>query len=159
MRAASWQNGIARSDLAGPEAVGRQALARLAVPTRGRDAVDLTAAVSEWLVAIGAADGLVTLFLRHTSASLTIQENTDPDVLADLFGLLDRFAPADRDYRHAMEGSDDMPAHAKAVLTGVSLAVPVIGGLADLGTWQAIYLLEHRTRPHRREVTLHYLGR
>lgn len=139
-------------------APARQALARLTVPTGGRDSVDLTAALAGWLAGIGAGDGLVTLFLRHTSASLTVQENTDPDVLADLADALDRAAPASARWRHDQEGPDDMPAHVKTSLTGVSLAVPVVGGRPDLGTWQAIWLLEHRARPHRRIVTLHYLG-
>ena len=105
-----------------------------------------------------AGDGLLTVFVRHTSASLAIQENADPDVRTDLLDALDRLAPEAADYRHADEGPDDMPAHVKAMLTGVSLSVPVEGGIPILGTWQALYLIEHRRAPHRREVKLHYLG-
>jgi secondary thiamine-phosphate synthase enzyme len=136
----------------------RQAHHRTLVETRGPGFTDITAPVAAWLKAIGAGDGLLTLFNRHTSASLTIQENADPDVLADLMDALERTAPRDRRYRHDIEGSDDMPAHIKAMLTGASLGVPVLAGKAQLGTWQAIYLIEHRDRPHAREVLLHYVG-
>jgi secondary thiamine-phosphate synthase enzyme len=135
-----------------------QAQHRLAIDTAGPGFSDLTAAVAGWLASIGARDGLLTLFIRHTSASLAIQENADPDVLADLAGALERAAPRQGRYRHAMEGPDDMPAHIKAMLTATSLGVPVAGGKAVLGTWQAIYLIEHRDRPHAREVALHYVG-
>ncbi|MEJ1157019.1 secondary thiamine-phosphate synthase enzyme YjbQ [Prosthecomicrobium sp. N25] len=137
---------------------GRLLAARLVVGTAGRGFVPITAAVDGWLAAARAGTGLVTLFLRHTSASLTIQENTDPDVLADLADALDRLAPADARWRHALEGPDDMPAHVKASLTGVSLAVPVVAGRMDLGTWQAVYVVEHRASPHRRTLTIHYAG-
>lgn len=120
--------------------------------------VDITRAVRALLHEEGAGDGLVTVFVRHTSASLTIQENADPDVRADLLDALDGLAPADAPYRHTMEGPDDMPAHIKSVLTGVSLAVPVEAGEPLLGTWQGIYLVEHRARPHRREVAVHFIG-
>lgn len=106
----------------------------------------------------GAGDGLLTLFVRHTSASLTIQENASPEVRDDLVDALDRLAPRDAGWRHDDEGSDDMPAHVKSVLTGVSVAVPVIGGRLALGTWQAIYLVEHRDRPHRRSLVAHFIG-
>ncbi len=106
----------------------------------------------------GAGDGVLLLFLRHTSASLTIQENADPDVQADLVTALQRLAPADGPWVHTVEGPDDMPAHIKAMLTGVSLHVPVRGGALALGTWQGIYLVEHRARPHRREVMLQFIG-
>ena len=105
-----------------------------------------------------AASGLVTLFLRHTSASLTIQENADPDVLRDLVTALRRLAPADGGWRHTTEGPDDMPAHIKTMLTASSLQIPVIHGELMLGTWQAIYLVEHRARPHKREVVLQFVG-
>jgi secondary thiamine-phosphate synthase enzyme len=98
------------------------------------------------------------VFVRHTSASLTIQENADPDVLRDLMDALERAAPRSARYRHDTEGPDDMPAHIKGMLTAASLGVPVLRGQAQLGTWQAIYLIEHRDRPHRREVLLHYVG-
>jgi secondary thiamine-phosphate synthase enzyme len=136
----------------------RSVTARLHVATAGRHMVDITGPVDGWLAAVGAESGLLTLFLRHTSAGLTIQENTDPDVLADLRDALDRLAPERAGYRHDLEGPDDMPAHIKSSLTGVSLAVPVVGGRMDLGTWQAVYVVEHRAAAHRREVTLHYLG-
>lgn len=136
----------------------RQAMARLTVPTRGRGMTDISGALDEWLDEIGAGDGLATLFLRHTSASLTIQENADPDVQADLLDALDRLAPETAPWRHVMEGPDDMPAHVKAALTDVSLSIPVVGGRADRGTWQGIYVVEHRARPHRRTATLHYSG-
>jgi secondary thiamine-phosphate synthase enzyme len=131
---------------------------RIGVETRGPGLTDITAAVAGWLVSIGAGDGLLTVFCRHTSASLTIQENADPDVLLDLTDALERAAPRSGRYRHRMEGPDDMPAHIKSMLTSASLGVPVVGGRARLGTWQAIYLIEHRDRPHRREVLLHFVG-
>jgi len=136
----------------------RQALGRYTVETRGRGATDLTAALRAWLAELGVGDGLLTVFLQHTSASLTVQENTDPDVRRDLLDALDRMAPEAASWRHDLEGPDDMPAHIKSSLTGVSLAVPVVAGRPDLGTWQAVYLLEHRRRPHRRTVSLHYIG-
>lgn len=136
----------------------RQAFGRLEKITRGRGACDLTAEIDAWLAAEAAADGLLTLLSRHTSASLTVQENASPEVLPDLADALDRLAPRDRPWRHDLEGDDDMPAHVKTTLTGVSLSIPVRDGRMDLGTWQAVWLLEHRDRPHRREISLHYLG-
>lgn len=136
----------------------RQALGRVDVATRGRSFADATRAIQHWLDEIRAGDGLVTVFIRHTSASLTVQENTDPDVLADLADALDRLAPEAARWRHDTEGPDDMPAHVKTSLTGVSLQVPVVRGRMDLGTWQAIYVAEHRARPHTRSLSLHYLG-
>src|SRR6185437_13825734 len=103
-------------------------------------------------------EGAVTLFIRHTSASLTIQENADPSVLADLTTTLDRLAPEDAGWSHDTEGPDDMPAHVKTMLTTTSLHIPVLGGELALGTWQAIYLIEHRAHPHRREVVLQFCG-
>ena len=111
-----------------------------------------------WLADIGARDGLLTLFIRHTSASLLIQENADPDVQTDLIDALERLAPRDRAYVHDVEGPDDMPAHIKSALTATSLSIPVQAGRMLLGTWQGIYVVEHRDRPHRREVVLHFLG-
>lgn len=148
----------APSTPAPPALALRQALDRLEVSTRGGGASNITTAVDHWLAEIGAGDGLLTLFLRHTSASLTVQENASPEVLPDLCDALDRMAPRGHAWRHDLEGDDDMPAHVKTSLTGVSLAVPVVGGRMDLGTWQAVWLLEHRDRGHRRGLTLHYLG-
>jgi secondary thiamine-phosphate synthase enzyme len=135
-----------------------QAQHTLSIDTRGPGFTDLTRQVAAWLGAIRAAEGLLTLFVRHTSASLTIQENADPDVLRDLGETLEKLAPRGASYRHDVEGPDDMPAHIKAMLTATSLAVPVAAGKPVLGTWQAIYLIEHRDRPHTREIVLHYLG-
>ncbi|MCW5719392.1 MAG: secondary thiamine-phosphate synthase enzyme YjbQ [Bauldia sp.] len=136
----------------------RQLSGLLTVDTDGRSFIDLTSALFGWLRREKAGDGLLTVFVRHTSASLAIQENADPDVRTDLLEALDRLAPEDAPYRHADEGPDDMPAHVKAVLTGASLSVPVSAGVPVLGMWQALYLVEHRRNPHRREIRLHYLG-
>jgi secondary thiamine-phosphate synthase enzyme len=133
--------------------------AQLTVETRRRGFVDLTAEVERFLDEAGAREGAVTLFIRHTSASLTIQENADPSVLADLTTALDRLAPEDAGWTHDAEGPDDMPAHVKTMLTSSSLQVPVVDGAMALGTWQAIYLIEHRARPHRREVVVQFIGR
>ncbi|MDP2619154.1 MAG: secondary thiamine-phosphate synthase enzyme YjbQ [Hyphomicrobiales bacterium] len=130
----------------------------LSVDTHGQGFVDVTGKVRGWLREIGAKDGLLTLFIRHTSASLTIQENADPDVLADLGDALAAIAPEDRPYRHRVEGPDDMPAHIKAMLTCVSLSIPVAGGAPLLGTWQGIYVIEHRMRENRREIALNFMG-
>jgi secondary thiamine-phosphate synthase enzyme len=130
----------------------------LAVQTSGRGFVDLTAEIAGFVRDAGAIEGLVTLFIRHTSASLTIQENADPLVLADLITALDRLAPEDAGWRHDTEGPDDMPAHVKTMLTTTSLQIPVIEGDLMLGTWQAIYLIEHRQRAHRREIVLQFIG-
>lgn len=135
-----------------------QAHHRLSVETRGRGFVNITRSVADWLAAARAETGLLTLFIRHTSASLVIQENADPDVLADLGDALADLAPEGAGYRHEMEGPDDMPAHIKAMLTATSLQVPVLSGRMALGTWQAIYLAEHRAQPHTREVVLLYQG-
>ncbi len=130
----------------------------LAVQTSGRGFVDLTAEIAGFARDAGAIEGLVTLFIRHTSASLTIQENADPTVLADLTTALDRLAPEDAGWRHDTEGPDDMPAHVKTMLTTTSLQIPVMEGELSLGTWQAIYLIEHRQRAHRREIVLQFIG-
>jgi secondary thiamine-phosphate synthase enzyme len=135
-----------------------QAFETLSVETRGRGFFDQTAAVRGWLARVAARDGLITLFIRHTSASLLIQENADPDVQTDLLNALDRLAPRDAPYVHDVEGPDDMPAHIKTALTGTSLSIPVQAGQMLLGTWQGIYVAEHRDRPHRREVVLHFIG-
>jgi secondary thiamine-phosphate synthase enzyme len=128
------------------------------VETRGVGFTDLTAEVADFVSHASAAAGIVSLFVRHTSASLTIQENADPDVLEDLLTALDRLAPQDAGWKHDAEGPDDMPAHVKTMLTGTALQVPVINGKLALGTWQAIYLIEHRIRPHRREIVAQFAG-
>lgn len=135
-----------------------QAHHSVSIATSGPGFSDVTHEAAAWLAAIEAQDGLLTLFVRHTSASLTIQENADPDVLRDLADALDKLAPRHARYRHTIEGADDMPAHIRSMLTSVSLGVPVVGGRAVLGTWQAIYLVEHRDQPHVREIALHYVG-
>jgi len=134
------------------------ATATLTVDTRGEGLSEITSEVARFLAEIAARDGALLLYLRHTSASLVIQENADPDVRTDLVTALRRLAPEDAGWVHDTEGADDMPAHVKTMLTGVSLHVPVIAGKLALGTWQGIYLAEHRTRPHRREVTLQFIG-
>jgi secondary thiamine-phosphate synthase enzyme len=134
------------------------ASARLTVETRGTGFTEITREVADFLRAAGAGDGVLLAYLRHTSASLVIQENADPEVQTDLVTALDRLAPANAGWVHDAEGPDDMPAHVKAMLSGISLHVPVAGGKLALGTWQGIYLAEHRTRPHRREVLLQFLG-
>ncbi len=130
----------------------------LTVQTSGAGFVDLTAEIAKFIKDAGAREGAVTLFIRHTSASLTIQENADPSVLDDLMTALSRFAPEDAGWSHDTEGPDDMPAHVKTMLTAVSLQIPVLKGELALGTWQAIYLIEHRARPHRREIVLQFIG-
>jgi secondary thiamine-phosphate synthase enzyme len=130
----------------------------MAVETSGAGFVDLTREVEKFIRDAGAKEGALTLFIRHTSASLTIQENADPSVLADLTTALDRLAPENAGWTHDTEGPDDMPAHVKTMLTGASLHVPVLNGELALGTWQAIYLIEHRSRPHGREIVLQFIG-
>ena len=130
----------------------------LAVQTSGRGFVDLTAEIAGFVRDASAIEGMVTLFIRHTSASITIQENADPSVLADLTTALDRLAPENAGWSHDTEGPDDMPAHVKTMLTTTSLQVPVLKDELMLGTWQAIYLIEHRLRPHRREIVLQFAG-
>jgi secondary thiamine-phosphate synthase enzyme len=130
----------------------------LTVPAKGEGFIDITREVARFLREAGGSNGSINLFIRHTSASLTVQENADPDVLADLLTSLRRLAPADGGWRHTVEGPDDMPAHIKTMLTSVSLQIPVIDGALALGTWQAIYLIEHRTRPHSREVVMQFMG-
>ena len=130
----------------------------LTVQTKGAGFTDLTREVETFVQEARAGEGVVTLFIRHTSASLTIQENADPTVLEDLTTVLKRLAPENGGWRHDTEGPDDMPAHIKTMLTATSLQVPVLGGEPTLGTWQAIYLIEHRARPHRREIVLQFIG-
>ena len=127
----------------------------LTLQTPGVGFVDLTDEVARFVADVEAREGMLTLFVRHTSASLTIQENADPSVLVDLTSALGRLAPKDV---HDTEGPDDMPAHIKTMLTATSLQIPVLGGKLALGTWQAIYLIEHRTHPHRREIVLQFAG-
>ncbi|GLH80861.1 hypothetical protein SSBR45G_57700 [Bradyrhizobium sp. SSBR45G] len=130
----------------------------LTVQTSGRGFTDLTREVEAFLREAAAREGAVTAFIRHTSASLTIQENADPTVLRDLTTALARLAPENAGWVHDTEGPDDMPAHIKTMLSAVSLQVPVHDGRMMLGTWQAIYLIEHRSRPHVREVVLQFIG-
>ena len=137
----------------------RQAAHTLQVATRGAGLVEITREVAGWAQGQGMTMGLLTLFCRHTSASLLIQENADPDVARDLEDYFARLAPESAAYRHQDEGPDDMPAHLRAALTQAQLSIPLVAGRLALGTWQAIYLYEHRTRAHRREVVLIYVGR
>ena len=130
----------------------------LTVQTRGTGFTDLTEEVAKFVKEARAREGAVTLFIRHTSASLTIQENADPSVLSDLTTALNRLAPENAGWVHDTEGPDDMPAHVKNMLTATSLQVPVLNGELALGTWQAVYLIEHRARPHRREIVLQFIG-
>jgi secondary thiamine-phosphate synthase enzyme len=131
----------------------------LQVPTRGKGLYEFTDEARRWVDDCGTTTGLLTIFIRHTSASLTIQENADPDVVADLNDFFGRIAPEDnRLYRHTVEGPDDMPAHIRSALTQCQLSVPVIGGRMCLGTWQGLYVFEHRAHPHKRSVALHLLG-
>jgi secondary thiamine-phosphate synthase enzyme len=134
------------------------ATATLRVDTRGAGFNEITAEAKAFIGESGAQDGAMLVFLRHTSASLTIQENADPDVQTDLMTALETLAPEHAPWVHDAEGPDDMPAHVKAMLNGISLHVPVIGGKLALGTWQGIYLIEHRCAPHTREVIFQFLG-
>ncbi|HZV18457.1 MAG TPA: secondary thiamine-phosphate synthase enzyme YjbQ [Sphingobium sp.] len=136
----------------------RQATGLLRVETPGQALVEISREVARWVAAQGMNEGLLTLLCRHTSASLTIQENAAPAVQRDLLDWLARIAPEGAHYHHDDEGPDDMPAHIRAMLTGVTLSVPLIGGRMALGTWQGLYLVEHRRVPHRREIALHLLG-
>jgi secondary thiamine-phosphate synthase enzyme len=131
----------------------------LDVDTSGRGLLEITPTVARWVERSGLRTGLLTLFVRHTSASLLVQENADPEVQADLERFFARLVPdGDALFRHRDEGPDDMPAHVRAALTAVQLSIPVMDGRLALGTWQGIYLWEHRVRPHRRHVALHLLG-
>lgn len=137
----------------------RQTHTALVFDTRGRGLVDIGRPIADWVAGESIANGLLTLLVRHTSASLLVQENADPDVRGDLERFFARLVPdGDPLFRHRDEGPDDMPAHIRAALTAVSLAIPVSAGRPALGTWQGIYLWEHRLRPHRREVALHLIG-
>ncbi len=136
----------------------RQATTILDFPTNGRGFAEITRAVAQWIAKTGIEEGLVTLLCRHTSASLLIQENAAREVRADLLAWFDRLAPENAGYSHDDEGPDDMPAHLKAALTGVNLSIPVQRGRMLLGTWQGIWLAEHRRAPQRREVAVHLIG-
>lgn len=134
------------------------ASASLRLDTPGAGFTEITAQAADFIAQCGGGDGTLLVYLRHTSASLAIQENADPDVQADLAAALDRLAPQDAPWVHDVEGPDDMPAHVKALLTGVSLHVPVAGGKLALGAWQGLYLIEHRRRAHSREVIFQFIG-
>jgi secondary thiamine-phosphate synthase enzyme len=137
----------------------RQALEEISISTRGQGLTEFTAAVRKFLEKSGIETGLVTVFCRHTSASLLIQENADPDVERDLLAFFRRLVPdGDPLFVHTVEGPDDMPAHVKAALTQTFLSIPVTGGKLALGTWQGIFLFEHRDRPHERRIVLHASG-
>ena len=137
----------------------RQFNTTLGFETRGRGLLEITHPVVSWATDSGLQNGLLTLFVRHTSASLIVQENADPDVRGDLERFLARLVPdGDALFRHRDEGPDDMPAHVRAALTAVHLSIPLVSGRIALGTWQGVYLWEHRLRPHRREVAMHLLG-
>jgi len=141
------------------DGVMRQAAHSLQLQTRGRGLLEITPEVVSWTAAQGFRTGLLTLFCRHTSAALLIQENAALAVRHDLEAFFDELAPeAPGRYAHDDEGPDDMPAHIRTALTGVQLAIPVVGGRLALGTWQGIFLFEHRRQPHRREIALHLLG-
>ncbi|MBB3861697.1 secondary thiamine-phosphate synthase enzyme [Novosphingobium hassiacum] len=136
----------------------RQTTTELVIATPGQGLHEITRQITRWVSAQGMNTGLLTVFCRHTSASLCIQENAAPEVRDDVVRWLGRMAPESTAYAHDDEGPDDMPAHLKSILTGVSLSIPVMGGRPALGTWQGIYLCEHRRAPHRRSIALHLLG-
>ena len=137
----------------------RQSTTTIEIASRGRGLVEITDAVSGWVRSCGVGDGLLTLFVRHTSASLLVQENADPGVRADLERFFARLVPdGDPLFEHTAEGPDDMPAHVRAALTQTQLSIPVLGGRPALGTWQGVYLYEHRRAAQRRQVVLHLIG-
>lgn len=137
----------------------RQAVTSFQVTTRGKGLYEFTEEVERWVTEQAGHTGLVTLFIRHTSASLTIQENADPDVVADLNDWFGRLVQErDPHFRHTLEGPDDMPAHIRSALTATQLSIPVMNGRLALGTWQGIYVFEHRRSPHRRTVAVHFMG-
>ena len=136
----------------------RQSTTTLEVSTTGRSLIEITREVVRWAADQQIDTGMLTVFCRHTSASLLIQENAAREVRSDILDWLARVAPEDGGWAHDDEGPDDMPAHLKAILTGVSLSIPVVNGQLALGTWQGVYLAEHRARPHRRQVVLHLIG-
>jgi secondary thiamine-phosphate synthase enzyme len=136
----------------------KQSVHNLVISTRGQGLYEFTSTISEWLRRQKMQAGLLTIFCRHTSASLLIQENADPTVRSDIESYSDRLAPEDRPYDHSSKRLDDMPAHLRPALTQVQLSIPLIDCVLVLGTWQGIYLFEHRVRPHRREIVLHLIG-
>ena len=136
----------------------RQAFHTVQVKTQGPGLYEFTDAAANFAVAEKIGDGLLTCFIRHTSASLLVQENADPDVQKDLQDFFARLAKRGADYRHTAEGPDDMPSHIRAALTATAITIPVRGGKPVLGTWQGLYVFEHRDTPHHREVTLHFIG-
>lgn len=137
----------------------KQFTRRLEVATRGKGLYPVTREIQSWTGQQGLRTGLLTVFIQHTSASLTIQENADPDVVRDLAEFFERLAPEDTDwFRHTTEGADDMPAHIRTALTPTQLSIPLVDGSLALGTWQGIYVFEHRSRPHRRSLVLHLAG-
>ena len=137
----------------------KQAQGTLSIDTPGQGLTEITSEISQWVLGQGILTGLLTVYIRHTSASLVIQENADPSVMRDLETFFKKLAPEDPAlYTHTTEGPDDMPAHIKGALTETSLSIPVTNGRMVLGTWQGIFVFEHRTRPHRREVVLHLTG-
>ena len=136
----------------------RQASGRTILSTRGKGLVDFTCAAVDFVAGTGIAEGVLTLFCRHTSASLLVQENADPDVQTDLKRFFEAVAPEGAGYVHGSEGPDDMPAHIRAALTQTHLSIPVLDGAMMLGTWQGVYLFEHRRAPHRRTVAMHLIG-
>jgi secondary thiamine-phosphate synthase enzyme len=136
----------------------RQATNALTIQTKGRGLYEFTDKVLRWLASEKFSNGLLTIYCRHTSASLLIQENADPDVQTDLQNYFEEIAPESDRYIHSAEGPDDMPAHLRAALTQTSLSIPIVESRLVLGTWQGIYLFEHRTRPHTREIILHVIG-
>ncbi len=136
----------------------KQATHTFVIPTKGQGLTDISVDVEKWAAAQNITTGLLTLFLQHTSASLIIQENADPDVLHDLQSFFARLAPEDGSYRHSAEGLDDMPAHIKAALTMTHLSIPIAEGRLVLGTWQGIYVFEHRRHAHKRQLVAHIFG-
>ena len=136
----------------------RQATEHIAIDTQGKGLVEITHPVTHWVANQGMVTGLLTLFCRHTSASLLIQENADPDVRTDIAAYFERLAPESARYVHTTEGPDDMPAHLRTALTAVTLAIPLEARRLVLGTWQGIYLFEHRRAAHRRDIVLHLIG-
>lgn len=138
--------------------VTQQVIGRLVVETKGQGFTELTETAARWVLGTGILHGILTVFCRHTSASLTIQENADPDVRKDLLSAFDRLAPRDAAYIHSIEGPDDMPAHIRTLLTGSSLSIPVTEGQLALGTWQGLFLVEHRDKPHSRDIVFHLIG-
>lgn len=137
----------------------KQSQSQIEIATSGQGLYEITRQVAPLVLESGIRTGQITVYCRHTSASLTIQENADPDVRVDLNEFFSRLVPDGMDWlRHTSEGPDDMPAHIKAALTDVSLTIPIADGSMVLGTWQGIYLFEHRQRPHRRRIVLHAVG-